>query len=112
MAVYEVKQGDTEPMEITLRDRKGIADLTGATSIVFGMKAREGTAAITRDAEVLGDPKVGKVQVPWGTTDLAIAGLYDAEVQVIQANGKKQTFPSGGDVPYLVVDVKPQIVTS
>jgi hypothetical protein len=46
----------------------------------------------------------GQVTYSWGTADVATAGLYDAEIEVLWNDGKAETFPSGSYWTVLITE--------
>lgn len=99
---FEIKQGDRRPFfVVVLKDDFGeaserIVDLTGAGSAVFNMRAQQGgQVKVTRGAGTITNRSGGEVTYMWGALDTDTAGTYNAEVEILWADGKAETFPSG-----------------
>ena len=81
VASHVVKQGDSTPLEATLRIDSSVADLVGAT-ITFRMSQREGAKIVTVPSAEHAEADSGRVEVPWLASDLDTPGLFDAEFEV------------------------------
>lgn len=99
---FELKQYDRRPFfVVVLKDNFGeanesIVNLTTAGSAVFNMRAvSPGTKTILRGSAQISNAAGGEVTYQWGATDTDTAGAFQAEVEVIWADGKAETFPGG-----------------
>lgn len=98
---FEIKQHDRRPFfVVVLEDNFGesnqaIVNLTSATSVVFNMRATNGTVKISRGAASISNAAGGEVTYQWGASDTDTPGTYDSEVEVVWNDGKSETFPSG-----------------
>lgn len=104
MAVtFEMKANDTLPViEANLGyDDDTVPPLGTAQHVTFIMrKTKSGTAQLVAAAEVV-DAATGHVRYAWEPGDTAVPGEYDAEWEVVFADGGKQTFP--GDSYHRVI---------
>ena len=86
-----------------LKDNIGEAEeaavnLTTAGTVVFNMRAAGGGAVkINRAVATITDAAAGEVTYSWGTADVDTVGDYEAEMEAIWADAKKETFPNGAD---------------
>jgi hypothetical protein len=101
VSFYTVKRGDTEPLEATLRDRRGLVPLPPGTTVVFNARLRGGTKVITGPCDIVSDP--GQVVFAPDGSDFDPPGLYDGEIKVTDTSGRVETFPSDG---YLEIRVQ------
>lgn len=108
MPTLQLKQNDTEALQLQLVDHDGPCDLTTASEILFRMEAQSADRYIEVVAEA--DASLGWINVPWADDDLDTPGVYRAEVKVTKENGKVQTFPTDGEPPYLVVKINAAVV--
>lgn len=99
---FEIKQGDQRPyFVVVLKDDFGepteaVVDLTTATGAVFNMRQVGGTAVkVSRGAGTITNAAGGEVTYMWGTADTDTAGAYQAEIEIMWADNKPETFPSG-----------------
>jgi hypothetical protein len=112
MADFEIKRGDRRPIfSVVLEDNFGqpgeaAVDLTSATSATFSMwDHRTHVVKVNRGTAAIGVPATaGTVTYSWGTADIATAGLYDAEIEVLWNDGKAETFPSGSYWTVLITE--------
>jgi hypothetical protein len=90
-ADFRLTAGDLlPPLEATLSDDNGPADLTGATvEIVY----RCGDTVITGECTVV-SAEDGTIQYEWAEGDTDTPGMYAAKFVVTFASGKKQSFPN------------------
>lgn len=98
MAVPEYKTGDNYPsIAGTVADANGPVNISTAVSLKF--VAKSGATTITGVAvkDDVGDvPTRGTWHYVWITTDLAVAGTYQVEIEVTWPSSKVETFPSLG----------------
>lgn len=99
------KTGDTwPPIVLTVLNGDGTpVDLTAATAIKLHSKPPT-DAPVINVAMTPVDLPNGRVQYEWGSTDLAVAGQYNDEVEVTWGNGKIQTFPADGTIKHTVTE--------
>lgn len=100
----QLKQHDLEPdFTATLYNgtdplTRTVVDLTSASAVVFIMK-RKGTIIINRRAMTVVSPTTsGQVSMQWQTGDTAVAGTYQAEIEVQWQSSRPQTFPANGTI--------------
>lgn len=98
--IVELWQGDTEPTEFKLRDKRGPAPLAGAT-ITFNMRLEVGHTLVTRVCEVT-DEDGGIVAIPWGSHDLDAPGVYSGSFKVVGPGGTL-TYPGPDDPATFIV---------
>lgn len=81
------KQGDTYPVEATILDSDGTAyDLTGASSVQFGVATAEGEPPTFVVTGAVTDAVAGKAEFAIGAGEAATAvGKYRAEIQIVAA---------------------------
>jgi hypothetical protein len=89
-------RNDTRPqVELWLTDEStGAAmDLTAGSVTLHLRKAGQTELALSRQAVIPeGDESLGRAVIVWQTNDLTLeAGVYDGEVEVIFADGARQT---------------------
>lgn len=109
---YYLTQNDVpvEPLEVVLlNSRLQPVDLSGASQVLFHMRAvRGGMAPLVRSASIVNPPGVdGKVRYEWQAEDTAVAGDYWGEFQVTWTSGGKIT--SHPTWPKLVIRVVPEV---
>lgn len=99
---FEIKRNDRRPFfVVALTDNDGVVDLTTAGTAFFNMATALATGApggpntITRGAATITDAKNGEVTYSWGTADTRNSGKFLAEVAIIWADGKQETYPGG-----------------
>jgi hypothetical protein len=99
-----IKRGDTiPPLSITLTDNGAVVDLTTATTIKI-IAVRAGAPVFTRTVT---GTSLGVVNMPWQTTDTAVAGMMTLEVEVTWPQPfAVQTFPADS---VLYVNVVPDL---
>lgn len=100
----KIKRGDTRPgATIYCKDGSVAADLTVASSV--RLLGKLGSSLII-DRLVSGNADGTVVIETWEVADTATPGLLQLEVEVIWADGSKQTFPTGN---YLEVEIVPDL---
>ena len=100
-----MKRGDTAPdLSITVTDNGTPVDLSTAT-VVEVIAAMNGNRRFTRTVT---GTALGVVTMPWQTTDTAVAGMLEVEIQVTWpgTTAPVQTFPADGR---LRVNIEPDI---
>lgn len=103
-----VSKGDTgKPLEATLRDKLGVADLTGCT--VTAYMTPEGdfdTKTINGASVTVVSATAGTVRYNPAAGDFATAGKYCFQFVVTNGAGKQTTFPTDyGEAGYISVTV-------
>ena len=68
-------------------------DLTGAASVTFRMR-EGGIGTSIGGACIIVEIAAGRVQYPWGATDLDVVGDYLGEFEVTWLSGRPETFPA------------------
>lgn len=101
----KVKRGDTAPQFraqcLGGTDRTPV-DLTGATAKLLLRRERQPVVTLPLVVDTGGG--TGWVKRDWDDGDLAEAGVLHGEVEVVFADGRKQTFPADGYVTIEIVD--------
>jgi hypothetical protein len=95
MATIKLVRKDTSPqLKLTLTDTitGNAINLTGATVTLHFRAAESTTLLFSRPAIVLSPATAGIAVVAWQTTDLdRDAGDYEGEVEVVMADGSRET---------------------
>ena len=113
---FFIKQGDTLPvLQATLKSGEdGITpvDLSNIpdSDILFKMKQRnkaDTLVTIQCSPMTLVDKQNGKVQVQWQSQHTSTPGVYEAEFEITNQDGNKETFPNTD--PFIVKVVKDRI---
>ena len=107
MTDYITKRGSVlEPLYVTLRSSDGSAvDLTSAQTVGLWVREPVSGQAIVSGAPmtILSPPTGGRVRYDWAPADVALFGLYFAELGVLWGTAQLQRFPADG---YLVIDIQ------
>lgn len=100
-ATYYYREGDTEPIDITLMDGANSASITGYSSVSVFFRSSDGSAqseVSTADSGVtVTTPSSGLISLDPTkfTTPLAYSkGAYSGYVIVVDGTGKRSSFPS------------------
>jgi hypothetical protein len=108
---FTIKQGDTRPRVIaTLYDNFGgagqaVINLSTASSVTFLMRAVGSAAGDPPDVEgacSVTNAAGGVVEYTWQPGDTDVIGAYEAEFEIVWADGGVQTVPNAS---YLSVEV-------
>lgn len=102
--LFWMKQGDTLPsLTATIRDAAGaLVDFTSATAITFKMRNQAGALLVDR-AAIVGTPATaGVLRYDWRPEDTALAGIFNAEFEVVFGPEAKQTFPTDGFIRVMI----------
>jgi hypothetical protein len=104
MSTFTVKRGDTAPQfRACCLDDATPVNLSAATGVRFLMRKSGSSTGIAATMIVENQTTAtGWVHRAWGTTDLATAGDYRAEVEVTWSDSTVQTFPADGWVDITV----------
>lgn len=101
---FHLKRNDTLPtLKLQLIDRSCLGsripfDLTGVLSATFTMKNSCGDIKImAKDAQII-SYSGGVIQYNWQAEDTSDFGLFDAEFQLIYANGDRMSIPQIGAI--------------
>jgi hypothetical protein len=100
------KEGDLgDTLTATLKDEKGVIDLTGVSSVDLVMQNRAGEKVL--DAEVtIENTTGGEVKYEWESGDpIETAGIYHAEFRINQQIGE-DTVPNDG---YVTIEIEEEI---
>jgi hypothetical protein len=102
-ADFTTKRGDTRTaLEATLKRNGVVVDLTDCI-VRFRMRAKNAsTNKVDKIATVAADATTGVVLVPWETTDIDTADIYDGEFEVTFPSGKPESFPNDG---YVTIEI-------
>lgn len=94
-ADFTIKRGDTRTaMEATLKKSTGAPqDLTGCT-VRFRMRAKNASTNKVDKIVTISDATNGVVLVPWDTTDIDTADVYDGEFEVLYPTSNVESFPN------------------
>jgi hypothetical protein len=91
---FKIKRFDRlPPLDVQLVSDVGPVNLTSASSVTFLMRDVDKNVVINAPMTVL-DPATGTVRYLWNLGDTAEIGSYKAEIEVLWAEGKPQTFPA------------------
>ncbi len=107
---FNIKQLDTAPaFVVALKDNFGetteaAVNLTTAGSALFNMRNTGGSVYISRGSATITSAATGVVTYSWGTADTRTAGNYEAEIEIVWANGTVETFPNDSYWDITVVD--------
>lgn len=94
MADFEFVQGNRRPVfavQFKGRDDETIINLTGCTVSFTFKHQRAQTAKVNAQACSITDAALGKAEYQWGTNDLDVDGLYDAEFRITFGDGRIQS---------------------
>ena len=98
--MISLHQGDTKPLDRTLRRGASAIDLTGS-AVEFHMQQRDGDKAVTITCS-LPDAAAGETRATWAVGDVDTAGTYDAEWQITYSSGVIETIPNTGTEPLVI----------
>jgi len=103
MATFTIKQGDTLPTLVaTLKNPLGVpVNLTNST-VTFRMADINGTVKISSAVTEV-DFSNGRVSYIWSESDTAEAGNFRAEFEVVNEQGKKETYPNTQPITISIV---------
>jgi len=101
---FHLKRNDTLPvLKLQLIDRSCLGsrvpfDLTGVSSATFTMKNSCGDIKImAKNAQII-SYSGGVIQYNWEAEDTSDSGLFNAEFQLIYANGNRLSIPQIGAI--------------
>ena len=101
---FHLKRNDTLPvLKLQLIDRSCLGsrvpfDLTGVSSATFTMKNSCGDIKIMAKTAQILSFSGGVIQYNWEAEDTTDSGLFDAEFQLIYADGKRLSMPQIGSI--------------
>ena len=101
---FHLKRNDTLPvLKLQLIDRSWLGsrvpfDLTGVSSATFTMKNSCGDIKIMAKTAQILSFSGGVIQYNWEAEDTTDSGLFDAEFQLIYADGKRLSMPQIGSI--------------
>jgi len=107
---YEIVAGDLEPaLVLNLRQKGGRQpiDLTAIVSAHVKIWMRgdaDDTPRVNREAQILGDPKAGRVIMTWSAGDTDEPTPCKVKCVLMYAGNRPQTIPSKG---FFVFDIEP-----
>ena len=86
-------------MNATLKDTEGVIDLRSADSVKLVIKDRSESKVLDQDMTIT-DAVNGEVRYAWqsGDTPIENAGVYRAEIKIIDLAGDSETVPNDGFV--------------
>jgi hypothetical protein len=103
-----LEQLDVEATEAAGEDKFKAVDLTNATAVhiyLFTTKTEQGSSRRVKTGPVERvDPAAGTVEYEWEADDLAKAGTYQMEIEVVWDDADPQTFPNDGYYTILVLE--------
>ena len=102
MTTHYIKQDDTRPIFTKKLDPE--IDATGA-AVRFHMKNQDGGAVIVDAVATLVVANPAEVSYTFTASKTAIAGMFDAEFEVIFVGGEKRKYPNKG-YDTVVIDAK------
>lgn len=94
---YYIKQGNVEaPLTMYLEDSTGyIPDMAGKTARFFIWSKGSPIYDVVRDrAGTIVDAATGKVRMAWEAADTDTPGVFHVEVDLVGADGRRETFPA------------------
>lgn len=98
---YHIREGTTEPIDITLKDGTDAASITGYSSVSLYLRSIDGTAEVeksTTDGISVTSAATGAITVTFGSTDLEYSKLkYNGYIIVVDGTGARSSFPSDGE---------------
>lgn len=109
--IFYFREGNTEPVDITLYDGTSAANITGYTSVAIFLRSEDGSVQVEGVTPSSG---VAVVSASAGTIQFvpaaATAALtfskvsYSGYVLVIDASGRRTTFPSDGEFVFRMLE--------
>ena len=92
MATIQLVKDDTRPpLEFTILQDGSPVNLTGCAVKFYMKNASTGSVVVNGTACAITDASNGKCQYAWGASDLATAGTYTGECEVIFGDARIQT---------------------
>ena len=109
--VFYFREGNTEPVDITLYDGTTAANITGYSSVSIFLRSEDGTAQVEGTTPSSGVTVVsaaaGTIQfVPASATGtLTFAkNLYYGYIIVVDGSSRRTSFPSDGDFVFKMLE--------
>lgn len=102
---YYIKQGNLEaPLTMYLEDWNGyIPNMAGKTARFFIWTKGSPIYDIVRDrVGVIVDAATGKVRMTWEAADTDTSGVFQVEVDLVGADGRRETFPAQGAMTLVI----------
>lgn len=94
--VFDIREGTTKPIVISLYDGDSPAVITGYSSVTLYLKAGDGTT-VTKTPTVV-TAATGSLTVSFAATDLLFSKVqYSGYIVVVDGAGKRTPFPSNGE---------------
>ena len=91
--VHTLKQGMTDPLQLTLKDKNGnTVNVTGST-LTFNMQEADGTQKIAAGSVDITGPAIGEVEYAWQAGETDAVGEFEAEVHEVTSGGKVVVYP-------------------
>jgi hypothetical protein len=109
---YKLRQGDTSPWELTLKDNGGAVDLTNADSVALFMRRKRASVnKIDGAAVTVVTPATGSVRFEPSTSDVDESGLFDSYYLVTWVDDTENRFPTDGSGHeyYDVIEITPNL---
>jgi uncharacterized protein YfaS (alpha-2-macroglobulin family) len=93
---FFIKQNDTSPsLAAYIQTASGEAVSLVGASVRLHIKETGGSTLLIKNMTIT-DATQGLVQYDWVDPDTAVAGTYNAEIQVTYSDGKIETYPNNG----------------
>lgn len=103
MATFTIKQGDALPVLVaTLKNPLGVPVNLSSSTVTFRMADINGTVKISSPVTEV-DFANGRVSYIWLEGDTSEAGNFRAEFEVINSQGKKETYPNTQPITISIV---------
>lgn len=101
---FQIKRGDQLPaFAVRLRNGDGsVPDLTGAVVVLNMRNARSKAPIIARAAVSVSDLADALVRYDWTAPDTATSGSFEAEFEVVFADGRPGSYPNKGFIPVAI----------
>lgn len=103
---YVIRQGDTEPVNFTLKSNSAAADLTGYSSVTMYLVGSDGTAlSFTTGTDLTVETAAsGACSISPGVTSfLSAKSPYKGYVIVVDGSAKRSSFPENGLIIFNVL---------
>lgn len=105
MILY-LKAGDTNPplemvLEDVLEDGVKPADIASAASVKLAVE-RSGGTTVEENVAIVDVPSA-RIRYDWTVQDVASVRVFKCEVRVVDASGRRRTYPTKG---YITVNVQ------
>ena len=100
--VYELRQGTTEPLAVTLYDGAVGANLAGVAGIYLFLRSDDGATQVTKSTSsgiTVTTAASGIIALSFGATDLLFSKVaYNGYFIVVDGTGKRASFPNNNEI--------------